>query len=83
MLLTERNLSRRHNIRFPQPDRILKVKKSMASIKVVLGERKRDAIAQHALKRMAMDKDEHALEDEFLNEEEEEEEEEEKMATKK
>lgn len=41
MLLTEKQLSRRKNIIFPQPDRIRKVRKSMGAIKHVLGERKR------------------------------------------
>ncbi len=50
MLLTENNLCRRKLIPFPQPDRRQKVKKSMGAIKAVLGERKRDKIAQHALK---------------------------------
>lgn len=47
MLLTEKNLSRRKGIIFPQPERWKKVKRSMASIKVVLGERKREKIAAH------------------------------------
>lgn len=50
MLLTENNLCRRKAIPFPQADRRQKVKKSMGAIKAVLGERKRDKIAQHALK---------------------------------
>jgi hypothetical protein len=50
MLLTENNLCRRKSIPFPQADRRQKVKKSMGAIKAVLGERKRDKIAQHALK---------------------------------
>lgn len=41
MLLTERQLSRRRNLVFPQPKRIIKVRKSMGAIKHVLGERKR------------------------------------------
>ncbi len=45
MLLTEKNLSRRKNLKFPQPERWKKVKRSMAAIKVVLGERKREKIA--------------------------------------
>jgi len=40
----------RKAIPFPQADRRQKVKKSMGAIKAVLGERKRDKIAQHALK---------------------------------
>ena len=47
MLLTEKNLSRRKGLRFPQPERWKKVKRSMAAIKVVLGERKREKIAAH------------------------------------
>jgi ribosomal protein L29 len=47
MLLTEKNLSRRKNLVFPQPERWKKVKRSMAAIKVVLGERKREKIAAH------------------------------------
>lgn len=50
MLLTENNICRRKAIPFPQADRRQKVKKSMGAIKAVLGERKRDKIAQHALK---------------------------------
>lgn len=46
MLLTEKNLSRRKGIKFPQPERWKKVKRGMASIKVVLGERKRKKIAE-------------------------------------
>ena len=47
MLLTEKNLSRRKSMVFPQPERWKKVKRSMAAIKVVLGERKREKIAAH------------------------------------
>jgi large subunit ribosomal protein L47 len=50
MLLTEAYISNQNGAYFPQPERRQKVKKSMAAIKVVLGERKRDKIAQHALK---------------------------------
>ena len=50
MLLTEVNLSRRRTIPMPQPERRLKVKEGMAAIKCVLGERKRAAIQEHALK---------------------------------
>ena len=50
MLLTEVNLSRRRTIPMPQPERRLKVKKGMAAIKCVLGERKRAAIQAHAVK---------------------------------
>ena len=45
MLLTEKNLSRRKGLVFPQPERWKKVKRGMAAIKVVLGERKREKIA--------------------------------------
>lgn len=41
MLLTERQLSRRKSLVFPQPERVAKVRKSMGAIKHVLGERKR------------------------------------------
>jgi hypothetical protein len=54
MLLTEAYISNRNGSYFPQPERRQKVKKSMAAIKVVLGERKRDKIAQHALKMARM-----------------------------
>lgn len=47
MLLTEKNLSRRKGLVFPQPERWKKVKRSMAAIKTVLGERKREKIAIH------------------------------------
>lgn len=46
MLLTEQQLSRRRGILFPQPDRIKKVAKSMGAIKQVLGERKREILAE-------------------------------------
>ena len=67
MILTEKNLSRRHGILFPQPERQKKVQKSMAAIRTVLGERKRDAIAKHALKM--------SLQEEGLYEQEQEKEE--------
>ena len=51
MLLTEKQLSRRKNIILPQPERIQKVKKSMGAIKQVLGERKREKIAEAASRR--------------------------------
>mmetsp|Transcript_29055 Transcript_29055/g.58148 ORF Transcript_29055/g.58148 Transcript_29055/m.58148 type:complete len:261 (+) Transcript_29055:191-973(+) len=47
MLLTEANLARRHGYYMIQPERRLKVKKSMGAIKHVLGERKRKKIAEH------------------------------------
>ena len=50
MLLTETNICRQNGVYFPQKERQQKVKKSMGAIKVVLGERKRDKIAQSALK---------------------------------
>lgn len=53
MLLTEANLSRRRDLLFPQPERRRKVRKSMGAIRAVLGERKRDKLAQVALRRMA------------------------------
>lgn len=52
MLLTEQQLSRRHTLVLPQPDRLKKVRKSMGAIKQVLGERKREKIAQAALRQM-------------------------------
>lgn len=54
MLMTEMHLARRKGVRFPQPDRKRKVQKSMGAIKHVLGERKRDKIAQYALKMSEM-----------------------------
>jgi len=54
MLMTETNHCRRKGQVFPQPDRRQKVKKSMGAIKAVLGERKLDKIAQHALKMAKM-----------------------------
>ena len=48
MLLTERQLSRRRGLIFPQPERMQKVKKSMGAIKHVLGERKRAHLARIA-----------------------------------
>jgi len=55
MLLTETNICRQNGVYFPQKDRQQKVKKSMAAIKTVFGERKRDKIAQHALKALEDD----------------------------
>uniref|UniRef100_A0A7S1UQV1 Large ribosomal subunit protein uL29m n=1 Tax=Grammatophora oceanica TaxID=210454 RepID=A0A7S1UQV1_9STRA len=49
MLYTESNLYRRNGVRFPQPDRLKKVKKSMGAIRQVLGERKRAKIAADKL----------------------------------
>mmetsp|Transcript_17896 Transcript_17896/g.26161 ORF Transcript_17896/g.26161 Transcript_17896/m.26161 type:complete len:147 (-) Transcript_17896:157-597(-) len=54
MLYTESNIARRTSVYMPQKEREHKVKKSMAAIKIVLGERKRDKIAQHALKMEAL-----------------------------
>ena len=48
MLMTEQQLSRRKSISFPQPERMLKVRKSMGAIKHVLGERKREHLSQLA-----------------------------------
>jgi large subunit ribosomal protein L47 len=62
MLLTEQQLSKRRQLIFPQPDRLRKVRKSMGAIKQVLGERKRQAIAEHAAR----------MESEMLTEVEEE-----------
>ena len=47
MLLTESNLARRHGYEMVQPNRRLKVRKSIGAIKHVLGERKRKKIADH------------------------------------
>eukprot|EP00594_Rhizosolenia_setigera_P015430 CAMPEP_0178957040 /NCGR_PEP_ID=MMETSP0789-20121207/10657_1 /TAXON_ID=3005 /ORGANISM="Rhizosolenia setigera, Strain CCMP 1694" /LENGTH=214 /DNA_ID=CAMNT_0020639173 /DNA_START=73 /DNA_END=717 /DNA_ORIENTATION=+ len=44
MLMTETKLSKRNGIVMPQPERRTKVKRGMNAIKVVLGERKREAI---------------------------------------
>jgi len=55
MLYTEANLSRRKGQYFPQPERARKVKKSMGAIKAVLGERKRDYLAQKALESLETD----------------------------
>jgi hypothetical protein len=52
MLFTERQLSKRKSIVFPQPERVKKVRKSMGAIKQVLGERKEDIMAAAALKQM-------------------------------
>eukprot|EP00804_Cyclotella_cryptica_P019205 CCRYP_006121-RA/>CCRYP_006121-RA protein AED:0.00 eAED:0.00 QI:2944/1/1/1/1/1/2/112/231 len=49
MLLTESNLARRHGYMMVQPERRKKVRKSMGAIKHVLGERKREKIADHKL----------------------------------
>ena len=46
MLLTEKYLCERGNLKFPQPFRYTKVKRSMKAIRVVLGERKRERNAQ-------------------------------------
>jgi hypothetical protein len=52
MLLTEKQLSRRKGVIFPQPQRVKKVQKSMGAIRHVLGERKRDKLASLALGNM-------------------------------
>jgi large subunit ribosomal protein L47 len=46
MLLTERQICRSNRLEFPQPERFRKVQKSMGAIKQVMGERKREKIAQ-------------------------------------
>jgi hypothetical protein len=52
MLLTESDITRRNGLQFfPQPNRKEKVKKSMAAIKTVFGERKREKIAFHQEKK--------------------------------
>jgi len=53
MLLTEQQLSRRRQLRFPQPQRIMKVQKSMQGIKQVLGERKRQKILNYQTSKLA------------------------------
>lgn len=53
MLLTEQQLSRRRQLRFPQPQRITKVQKSMQAIKQVLGERKRQKISEYNTSKLA------------------------------
>ena len=53
MLLTEQQLSRRRQLRFPQPQRIMKVQKSMQAIKQVLGERKRQKISDANTSKLA------------------------------
>lgn len=72
MLLTERQLSRRRKIVFPQPQRLMKVRKSMGAIKHVLGERKRKKIAEHHANadqlEVAMDSEADAMEDMDLDE---------------
>lgn len=55
MLLTEKYLSETNNVKFPQPHRWTKVKRSMKAIRVVLGERKRERAAERALEEMTMD----------------------------
>lgn len=52
MLFTEKQLSRRKGIIFPQPERVKKVRKSMGAIKQVLGERKVDKLAMLAARQM-------------------------------
>jgi large subunit ribosomal protein L47 len=52
MLYTEKLLSRRKGIIFPQPERIKKIQKSMGAVRHVLGERKRDKLASLALASM-------------------------------
>jgi Mitochondrial 39-S ribosomal protein L47 (MRP-L47) len=55
MLLTEQQISRRRGIVFPQPERMKKVRKSMGAIKHVMGERKRDYLAQKAARQLEED----------------------------
>ena len=52
MILTEMHHARRNGLVFPQPERKQKVKKSMGAIKTVLGERKREKLAQLALRKL-------------------------------
>jgi len=52
MLLTEKQLSTKKGIIFPQPERMRKVRKSMGAIRQVLGERKREKIAAFMLKQL-------------------------------
>ena len=61
MLLTEKHLSRQKQLIMPQPERLHKVKKSMGAIRHVLGERKREKLAQHALKMAAREESEKGL----------------------
>lgn len=51
MLLTERQICRSNRLEFPQPERFRKVQKSMGAIRHVMGERKREKIAQFELQR--------------------------------
>ena len=51
MLLTEKYLCERNNLKFPQPFRYIKVKRSMKAIRVVLNERKLERKAEKALER--------------------------------
>lgn len=51
MLLTEKYLCERNNLKFPQPFRYIKVKRSMKAIRVVLNERKTKRKAEKALER--------------------------------
>jgi Mitochondrial 39-S ribosomal protein L47 (MRP-L47) len=53
MLLTEQQLSRRKGIPFPQPQRLVKVRKGMGAIKQVLGERKREHLQRLLLLQQA------------------------------
>lgn len=46
MLLTEKQILRRRNLEFPQADRWRKVKKSMGAIRHVMGDRKKEKIAE-------------------------------------
>mmetsp|Transcript_23389 Transcript_23389/g.55436 ORF Transcript_23389/g.55436 Transcript_23389/m.55436 type:complete len:225 (+) Transcript_23389:34-708(+) len=67
MLLTEKQLSRRRQLVFPQPERLYKVQKSMGAIRQVLGERKRVKVAAHLASQQ--EKQEQAImEDSMLSE---------------
>lgn len=56
MLLTEKYLCERNNLKFPQPFRYIKVKRSMKAIRVVLNERKLERKSEKTLERkQAMD----------------------------
>lgn len=76
MLLTERQLSRRRQLLFPQPDRLKKVQKSMGAIRLVLAERKKKKIAEvHASKlEQALEDEGNEMEDFDVDEESTEEE---------
>ena len=70
MLYTEAHIARANQAYHVQPERLRKVKKSMAAIRTVLGERKREKIAQFALKQIEKEEETKGIGEEYVPDEE-------------